>query len=92
MKNLKRIRKIHLWIWECMNKEQFIYWFKGFSSAIEIQPTERQWDTIVSELEKIKDCPDYSSPIGRSEWVTSTTNAAYFPISSGKTHTTNQLE
>jgi hypothetical protein len=51
-----------------MNKEQFIYWLKGFSSAIEIQPTERQWDTIVSELEKIKDCPDYSSPIGEGGW------------------------
>lgn len=45
-----------------MNKEQFIYWLKGFTSAIDL-PTSGQWDTIVSELEKIKDCPDYGSPI-----------------------------
>jgi hypothetical protein len=76
-----------------MNKEQFIYWLKGFTKAAnEEGPTLKQWETIVSELDKIKDCPDYSSPIGGGEWVTSTTNAAYFPIGSGKTHTTNQLE
>ena len=45
-----------------MNKEQFIYWLKGFTSAIDL-PTSGQWDTIVSELDKIKDCPDYGSPI-----------------------------
>jgi hypothetical protein len=49
-----------------MNKDQFIYWLKGFSSAVEIQPTERQWDAIVSELEKIQDCPDYGSPIDKT--------------------------
>lgn len=45
-----------------MNKEQFIYWLKGFTSAIDL-PTSGQWDTIVSELDKIKDCPDYGSSI-----------------------------
>jgi hypothetical protein len=47
-----------------MNKEQFIYWLKGFAKAVnEEGPTPKQWETIVSELDKIKDCPDYSSPI-----------------------------
>jgi len=48
----------------CMNKEQFIFWLKGFAKAAnEEGPTPKQWETIVSELDKIKDCPDYSSPI-----------------------------
>jgi hypothetical protein len=47
-----------------MNKEQFIFWFKGFTKAAnEEGPTLKQWETIVSELDKIKDCPDYGSPI-----------------------------
>ena len=47
-----------------MNKEQFIFWLKGFTKAVnEEGPTPKQWETIVSELDKIKDCPDYSSPI-----------------------------
>jgi hypothetical protein len=47
-----------------MNKEQFIFWLKGFVKAVnEEGPTPKQWETIVSELDKIKDCPDYSSPI-----------------------------
>jgi hypothetical protein len=50
-----------------MNKEQFIYWLKGFTKAVnEEGPTPKQWETIVSELDKIKDCPDYSSPIDLS--------------------------
>jgi hypothetical protein len=47
-----------------MNKEQFIYWLKGFVKAVnEEGPTPKQWETIVSELDQIKDCPDFSSPI-----------------------------
>ena len=47
-----------------MNKEQFIFWLKGFARAVnEEGPTPKQWETIVSELDKIKDCPDYGSPI-----------------------------
>jgi hypothetical protein len=47
-----------------MNKEQFIFWLKGFARAVnEEGPTPKQWETIVSELDKIKDCPDFGSPI-----------------------------
>jgi len=47
-----------------MNKEQFIFWLKGFTKAVnEEGPTPKQWETIVSELNKIKDCPDYGSLI-----------------------------
>jgi hypothetical protein len=52
-----------------MNKEQFIFWLKGFTKAVnEHAPTPKQWETIVSELDKIKDCPDYGSPIGEGGW------------------------
>jgi hypothetical protein len=52
-----------------MNKEQFIFWLKGFAKAVnEEGPTPKQWETIVSELDKIKDCPDYGSPIGEDGW------------------------
>ena len=52
-----------------MNKEQFIFWLKGFAKAVnEEGPTPKQWETIVSELDKIKDCPDYGSPIGEGGW------------------------
>jgi hypothetical protein len=54
-----------------MNKEQFIFWLKGFAKAVnEEGPTPKQWETIVSELDKIKDCPDYGSPIGEGGWGT----------------------
>jgi len=47
-----------------MNKDQFIYWLKGFAKAVnEEGPTPGQWGIIASELSKIKDCPDYGSPI-----------------------------
>jgi len=47
-----------------MNKEQFIYWLKGFAKAVnEEGPTPGQWGIIASELGKIQDCPDYGSPI-----------------------------
>jgi hypothetical protein len=47
-----------------MNKEQFIFWLKGFSKAVnEEGPTPGQWGIIASELNKIQDCPDYGSPI-----------------------------
>ena len=50
-----------------MNKEQFIFWLKGFARAVnEEGPTPKQWETIVSELDKIKDCPDFGSPIDLS--------------------------
>jgi hypothetical protein len=52
-----------------MNKEQFIFWLKGFAKAVnEEGPTPKQWETIVSELDKIKDCPNYGSPIGEGGW------------------------
>jgi len=53
-----------------MNKEQFIYWLKGYTAGHEHTPTLKQWETIVSELDKIKDCPDYGSPIGEGGWST----------------------
>jgi hypothetical protein len=54
-----------------MNKDQFIYWLKGFAKAVnEESPTPKQWETIVSELDQIKDCPDYGSPIGEGGWGT----------------------
>ena len=54
-----------------MNKEQFIFWLKGFAKAVnEEGPTPKQWETIVSELDKIKDCPDFGSPIGEEGWGT----------------------
>ncbi len=47
-----------------MNKDQFIFWLKGFARAVnEEGPTPKQWETIVSELNQIKDCPNYGSPI-----------------------------
>jgi hypothetical protein len=47
-----------------MNKEQFIYWLKGFAKAVnEKGPTWGQWEIIASELSKIEDCPNYGSPI-----------------------------
>jgi hypothetical protein len=47
-----------------MNKDQFIYWLKGFAKAVnEEGPTPGQWGIIALELSKIKDCPDYGSPI-----------------------------
>jgi hypothetical protein len=53
-----------------MNKEQFIYWLKGYTAGHEHAPTPKQWETIVSELDKIKDCPDYGSPISEGGWGT----------------------
>ena len=49
-----------------MNKEQFIYWLKGYAAGHEHAPTPKQWETIVSELGKIQDCPDFGSPIESS--------------------------
>lgn len=46
-----------------MNKDQFIYWLKGFVDAAEASPTQIQWKLIKEKLDEIKDCPDYSSPI-----------------------------
>jgi hypothetical protein len=38
-----------------MNKDQFIFWMKGFTKAVDKgQPTPKQWETIVSELDKVK--------------------------------------
>lgn len=57
-----------------MNKDQFIYWLKGFARAVnEEGPTPKQWEIIVSELDKIKDCPDFGSPIGEKGWGTPNT-------------------
>jgi hypothetical protein len=57
-----------------MNKEQFIFWLKGFAKAVnEEGPTPKQWETIVLELDQIKDCPDFGSPIGDGGWGTPNT-------------------
>ena len=47
-----------------MNRDQFISWLKGFVAAVEETPTKGQWETIVSELNKIRECTDWGSPIG----------------------------
>ncbi len=47
-----------------MSRDQFISWLKGFVAAIEETPTKGQWETIVSELNKIQECTDWGSPIG----------------------------
>ena len=61
-----------------MNKDQFIYWLKGFAKAVnEEGPTPKQWETIVSELDKIKDCPDYGSPISDYNTFPNWTSTAY---------------
>jgi hypothetical protein len=77
-----------------MNKEQFIYWLKGFTKAVnEEGPTPKQWETIVSELSEIKDCPDYGSPIGERVWGVPNTAPNWQrphyvnPYNSGKTDT-----
>lgn len=79
---------------ECMNKDQFIFWLKGFTKAVNNQgPTPKQWEIIVSELDTIKDCPNYSLEIdnepykfGKS-WVTTSTG---YKINLSKEN--NQLE
>jgi hypothetical protein len=52
-----------------MNKDQFIYWLKGYAAGHEHAPTPKQWGTIVSELDKIQDCPDFGSPIDDNKLV-----------------------
>ena len=54
-----------------MNKDQFIYWLKGFVDAVEVSPTQYQWGIILDKLDDIKDCPDFGSPIGVGGWGTS---------------------
>ena len=56
-----------------MNKDQFIYWLKGFVDAVEVSPTQVQWKLIKEKLDEIKDCPDYGSPIGEGGWGTPNT-------------------
>ena len=72
-----------------MNKEQFIFWLKGFAKAVnEKGPTPKQWETIVSELDKIKDCPDYGSPIDLSNPFPRWQEPHYVnPYKAGKTDT-----
>jgi hypothetical protein len=46
-----------------MNNQQFIYWLGGFVDAVDKEgPTPKQWETIVSELSKVKE--PISFPIG----------------------------
>lgn len=56
-----------------MNKDQFIYWLKGFVDAAQVSPTQIQWKLIKEKLDEIKDCPNYSSPIGEGGWGTPNT-------------------
>ena len=61
-----------------MNKDQFIYWLKGFAKAVnEDGPTPGQWGIIALELGKIKDCPDYGSPISDYNTFPNWTSTAY---------------
>jgi hypothetical protein len=61
-----------------MNKEQFIYWLKGFTKAVnEEGPTPGQWKIIASELNKIEDCPDYGSPISDYNTFPNWTSTSY---------------
>ena len=76
-----------------MNKDQFIYWLKGFTRAVnEEGPTRRQWGIIASELNKIEDCTDFGSKIDepykfdKSWTATSTAYKANLPKDN------NQLE
>ena len=46
-----------------MNKDQFIYWLKGFVDAAKVSPTQVQWGIVKEKLDEIKDCPDFGSPI-----------------------------
>jgi hypothetical protein len=89
-----------------MNKEQFIYWLKGFAAGHEHAPTPKQWETIVSELDKIKDCPDFGSPIDDNKlvikpdqigggWITTSTamfDRNNLPKGTNISYTSNQLE
>jgi hypothetical protein len=76
-----------------MNKDQFIYWLKGFTRAVnEEGPTRGQWGIIASELNKIEDCTDFGSKIDepykfdKSWTATSTAYKANLPKDN------NQLE
>lgn len=47
-----------------MNRDEFIYWLKGFVKATHhLGPTPSQWESIVTQLDEIKDCTDYGSSI-----------------------------
>jgi hypothetical protein len=72
-----------------MNKEQFIYWLKGFAKAVnEEGPTPGQWGIIASELGKIQDCPDFGSPIDLSNPFPRWQEPHYVnPYKAGKTDT-----
>jgi hypothetical protein len=72
-----------------MNKDQFIFWLKGFARAVnEEGPTPKQWETIVSELDQIKDCPDFGSPIDLSNPFPRWQEPHYVnPYKAGKTDT-----
>ena len=61
-----------------MSRDQFISWLKGFTAAVEETPTKGQWETIVSELNKIQECTDWSSPIG-VPYTPPTWQDPYFP-------------
>jgi hypothetical protein len=89
-----------------MNKEQFIYWLKGYAAGHEHAPTPKQWGTIVSELDKIQDCPDFGSPIDDNKlvikpdqigggWITTSTamfDRNNLPKGTNISYTSNQLE
>lgn len=61
-----------------MTRDQFISWLKGFTAAVEETPTKGQWETIVSELNKIQECIDWNSPIG-VPYTPPTWQDPYFP-------------
>ncbi len=67
-----------------MTRDQFISWLKGFTAAVEEIPTKGQWETIVSELNKIQECTDWGSPIGEGGWGVPNTNP--FPKIDPKPH------
>jgi hypothetical protein len=63
-----------------MNNQQFIYWLGGFVDAVDKEgPTPKQWETIVSELNNIKE--PISFPIGGNGWgVPNTTPIQTLPF------------
>jgi len=46
-----------------MKPQEFILWLKGFVAAVEETPTKGQWETIVSELNKTQEYPNFKSSI-----------------------------
>jgi len=84
-----------------MDSKSFVIWLKGFSKAAnEYNITPKQWDTIVDELNKVKDKNDqyetnydpWHNPQQYNYGVTSsnTATALQFPKGTIATYISNQ--